>query len=410
MSKKPLSRKKELEQLREQVKLLKKKVGERPTPIKDGETRLSEEELEKLSVIKLRRMVVDNKLFTGISRMKKAELIRDIMKTDYYKSRSLARPTTKRPTVKGELAKVREEKKLLEKQLKEAKEVRKPVEVKKDDDMPPLEDDTDDEDIELLDVPKIGEIPPAPPIILPAITPAKETIKKAEETEKIKEIDDVENVPEKIGTENKDIQEVEKEQDDASGKYKEGLVSHHSPAKKSVDVGNTIINMYCGGSSHPDFPVPQSVVRHALKSQQLPLREQQQLGQQLRQTSVPQFQGIPREVIPEAVPHRSHKDIRARFDKPAKKFKPVKTTKPIKKIDKPSEEQLKEVRDVVEPDDDEWEDDDDEIEETAFEKSKRLQREELAKVAKKGKRQKGKKDAVRAKLEGIFSQRLGKKE
>ena len=54
-------------------------------------------------------------------------------------------------------------------------------------------------------------------------------------------------------------------------------------------------------------------------------------------------------------------------------------------------------------------DDDDELEESSFDKIKRLRNEELAKVSAKGKRGKKKRDAVRAKLEGIFAGRGKKK-
>ena len=103
MSKKPLSRKKELELLRKQVKELKMKLGGKLKLMKNDNVVLSKELLKNMSVTQLRRLIVDNKLFQGISKMRKISLISEIMKTPYYKSRSQIKPTSKRPTIKGEL-------------------------------------------------------------------------------------------------------------------------------------------------------------------------------------------------------------------------------------------------------------------------------------------------------------------
>ena len=169
---------------------------------------------------------------------------------------------------------------------------------------------------------------------------------------------------------------------------KEEAKKEKKPYKTMETVGHTIVNVYCGGSSHPDFPVPQSIVRKALEAEKLPPKEKKVLHKALKKIDFAKFEGIPSQVIPKAVPHSTHKlpSTKSRFSVPSSK----KT--------KPAMVELEEEAS-------EFEDDDDDIEETAQEKTIRLRKAELAKVAKKGAKTKEKKDRVKSKLEGIFAKR-----
>ena len=169
---------------------------------------------------------------------------------------------------------------------------------------------------------------------------------------------------------------------------KEEAKKEKKPYKTLETVGHTIVNVYCGGSSHPNFPVPQSIVRKALEAEKLPPKEKKVLHKALKKIDFAKFEGIPSQVIPKAVPHSTHKlpSTKSRFSVPSSK----KT--------KPAMVELEEEAS-------EFEDDDDDIEETAQEKTIRLRKAELAKVAKKGAKTKEKKDRVKSKLEGIFAKR-----
>ena len=348
MVKKVLSRKKELEMLREKVRKLKAKVRKRnPTrKVTFIDESLSKDKLRNMSVKQLRRLIVDNKLFQGISRMRKISLIAEIMKTPYYKSRSLPKPSGTRPTIKNEFKNVLKEKRQLEAQLKEPKEKEEKEE---------KEEKKEDEQSEL-------------------------------------------NI-------------------DASGKNKKGLLSHHDEKKKTLDVGNTIINMYCGGSSHPDFPVPQSLVRTALNAQQLPLERQKVVGHDLRQRAKesPQFQGIPTQHVPSPVKHESHKNILSKWKAKAKKFPAVKTVTPLKQIAFPDETpdaktetktasrpKRKSMRAVEE---------DVVVEETPVEEARRLRQEDLQELMEIGRsdtKAKEKRESIKARLESKLKKPTGK--
>jgi hypothetical protein len=74
----PLSRKKELEKLRKEIRELKIQKGAPAVPVNEANI-LSGERLRNKTVAELRRLVVDNKLFKGISKMNKRTLISKII-------------------------------------------------------------------------------------------------------------------------------------------------------------------------------------------------------------------------------------------------------------------------------------------------------------------------------------------
>ena len=196
--------------------------------------------------------------------------------------------------------------------------------------------------------------------------------------------------------------------------YTEGMITHKDPEQKAVDVGHTIVNVYCNGSNHPDFPVPQSVVRQALDAQQLPLFQQQQMAEFLKQQAQQQvpIQGIPPEAIPDPIPHPSHSSLRPyQKPKPASKFPPVSTVQRDKPASKfPPVKTVQRNKPVVEKEEEKQPsrfEDDDEEEETAEEAIKRKRQEEIAKEFSRAKK-KGFNDKFKSKLEGIFSARIPK--
>jgi hypothetical protein len=388
----PLSRKKELEKLRKEIRELKIQKGAPAVPVNEANI-LSGERLRNKTVAELRRLVVDNKLFKGISKMNKRTLISKIMDTSFYASHSQALPKGKRPTIKSELTKARQKARTLKLKLDDVRKKRKPKKGISDELFTQLQQENIElgkkkksipekktpstvpsaPPIQLIPKPKIGvpTAPPLPPAAPPPAPPIKEKV----------------NTPTKVGEKAEPKIEVSKD-----GKH------------KKVDVGNTIINMYCGGSGHPDFPVPQSVVRHALASQALPEREQRAIHRELKKVKAPKFQGIPREVIPKAVPHKTHTP-----SKMAKRFKAV---EPVRRpvVEKKAAAAPADGEAEIDPLDAE-DSDDDVVEvkkESNLDKIRRLKQEELAKVAAKGKRGKKKRDAVRAKLENIFKDRVKK--
>ena len=176
--------------------------------------------------------------------------------------------------------------------------------------------------------------------------------------------------------------------------HTEGLITHQEPQKQNVDAGHTIINMYCGGNHHPDYPVPQSVVRHALNINQAPLYQQQDMAEFLRREEQQQTEPSRR-----AEPKQSLSDIRGKFSKPAKKFEPVKTIKPNKPIDFDKQKKPQITKKVEEePEKKSAFEDDDEEEEDEVDKIRRIKREEVARETGKSKG-KGFSDAFKRRLE-----------
>jgi len=156
-----------------------------------------------------------------------------------------------------------------------------------------------------------------PAIQLPQTTPVIPAITITNNSDMIKkEIDMIKEEIKLLKEHNKKIKQPNTEKN----------VTYKDSDKKQIDAGHTIVNVYCNGSNHPDFPIPQSVVRHALNANALPQAQQQQVGEQVQQIAqtMPVIRGIPPEAITAPVPHPSHKKV--------KKFPPVETTKPIKKI------------------------------------------------------------------------------
>lgn len=195
--------------------------------------------------------------------------------------------------------------------------------------------------------------------------------------------------------------------------FTDGLITHKDSSRQQVDTGHSIVNVYCNGSNHPDFPIPQSVVRQALNSQQLPLFQQQQLGEVLRQEAAQQpiIQGIPPQAIPEAVPHPSHSNIpQAPPPPPPPPVQPIQPRPAIRKFPpvKPPDTKRKEqvappITQPTAPPASNF-DDDEEEEETEAERARRERREQMA-LETGSSRKKGFNENFKKKLEGLLARK-----
>lgn len=170
----------------------------------------------------------------------------------------------------------------------------------------------------------------------------------------------------------------------------ERFITHKEPQRRNIDNGHTIVNMYCGGNNHPDFPVPQSVVRQALDANQQPLFQQQQVGEFLREQQQP--------------PQQSLSSLKSKFNAPVRKFETVKSADRIqKKQDKPpvSQKTTEQTTQTEPRPKSRFEDDSDEEEDEA-DRLRRLRREEIAREFA-GSKKKGFSEAFKARL----SEKLG---
>ena len=379
--------------------------------VNDPFSNMNEEKLRTLPVIGvggLRKFVVKNNIFKGISNLKKGELINDILVSKWWRDNITNKTSKKSDDISkksddksddeskkknkakdvADLAKSlklrqelqrdlricedrikkrdksiierddeiealnllikkrvdKKDKKSVKKVKKSDKEVDKLVdELKDDEDLRPNNLQVSDIQ-DIMGDSKPPSPPPAPPIPPPIAPPPKEPIPTDSSTQ-------------------------------TPPPHTEGLITHQEPQKQNVDAGHTIVNVYCGGNHHPDYPVPQSVVRQALNANKAPLYQQQDIGNFLR-------------------------DEARNFNKPAKKFEPVKTITPNKPIDfektKRKPERTTQTED--EPLKKSSFEDDDEEEEDEVDRLRRLKREEVARETGKSKGR-GFSDAFKRRLE-----------
>jgi hypothetical protein len=441
------------------AKKAKKEVVEND-PFKD----MTEEKLSKLKVNGkggLRDFIVKNKIFSGISNLSKKQLISDTLISEWWrdnvinKGKKPPKKVAPKKTAKGvEKLPVSEDLKKRQKLQNELRECEARIKkrddmIKKKDDELKKRDEKDTEELKARAIEALEDVKEAetPKEKKEAIKELVEDVVKTDVVEKALSRPDnvaiaeplqlfemlskkmgasVDKLPEEDKDDIKDglkkaidkeikapidkeIKKVVKKEikgvsSDNKTAEQHGLISHHGNG--SIDVGHTVINLYTNGSQHPDFPIPQSVVRQALQAQQMPLQEQHRVAEGLR-TYVPEsppIQGIPKEVIPREVPHPSHSSIRSRFEKqssvpPVKKFPTVKPPDRVKKPQtKPPVAQKEEPEEEFKPS---AFDDDSEEEESPADKARRLRQEQVAKETGRSKG-KGKTDKFKNKLEGLL--------
>jgi hypothetical protein len=202
------------------------------------------------------------------------------------------------------------------------------------------------------------------------------------------------------------ISKIQKAQKPQESKKAESLVSSFRGGKK-IDLGHMVINMYCQGSTHPDYPVPQSVVRTALNAQSLPSgHPTEQVIRNLVREEASQMRknqtGIPLKAVAEVLPRTFAPPPPAPLPKTQipRVFEPLRAPKePSKKF--PTVVPTVRNRPISFEDDD----DDSDEEETASERARRLRMEQLASEMGQSKG-KGKSGKFRKKLARALAGRL----
>ena len=404
--------------------------------VNDPFSNMNEEKLRSLPVVGvggLRKFVVKNNIFRGISNLKKRELINDILVSKWWRD-NITDKTSKKSDDKSKKSDDESKKDRaknvddLSKSLKLRQELQRDLRICEDRikkrDKSIIERDDEIESLNLLikkRVDKKGK---------KSVKKVKKSVKKDKKLDELKDDelkvdelkDDEDSRPNNLQV--SDIQDImgdskppiapppppiapppppiapppppkEPISTDSSTQtpppHTEGLITHQEPQKQNVNAGHTIVNMYCGGNHHPDYPVPQSVVRQALNANQAPLYQQQDIGNFLRDEAR-NFQ--------QTEPKQSLSDIKSKFNKPAKKFEPVKTITPNKPIDfeKTKRKPERSTQTDDEPPKKSAFEDDDEEEEDEVDRLRRLKREEVARETGKSKG-KGFSDAFKRRLE-----------
>ena len=299
----------------------------------------SVKDLEKLNVVGvggLRDLVVKNKIFKGIANLKKKQIIEDILSSEWWKTNGISEENkeekeekenkenkeekefkTEQPkTLKECLTqkqKLRNEIRELERRIKDRDKVLK----QKQDEEKKQEDEIREQREKRKEQRKERKEKKKVESVLNTKETQTDEIKENEEIKK-----DLEDIEEKINKDVGEIKEVETQTDGTQtdemktqpktsnvietqteplshSPHTEGLISHKEEQKKNVDVGHTIVNVYCGGHQSPNYPVPQYVVRQALNSNNLPLHQQQEIGNMMKQEA-PQFTQAPPQAPPQA--------------------------------------------------------------------------------------------------------------
>ena len=234
---------------------LKREIDELKTQLKTREMTsrrkrglLTERQLYEMSVPELRKLVKSNFIFRGISKLKKKQIIDKIVDSPWFEHqpRNFKFPSGDPPPIPPR------------KQDKEKKTIK--IKIKKK--APPP-------------APPPTPAPPPPPPPAPPISPPK----------KEKTID--------LSKESKEVEEVEPNIHNIHLKFKKG-----EKMQKKLDLGHTIVNIFVGSNQHPDYPIPQSLVRSALNAQNLPENKQKEMAQFLRQEAknTPVHENVPQPV------------------------------------------------------------------------------------------------------------------
>lgn len=342
-------------ELRNEIEELKMQLKNKQSQFRQDRGLLTERQVKNMNVKELRKLVKKNKIFKGISLLKKKEIISKIIDSSWF-----AQQPPPLPPRKGAI-KVR-----IKKPVKTIKiKMKTPV-------LRELEDDTPSALVSTSSgatstAPSAPFIPPPAPFIQPP--PLREEKKEEKEGKEEKTIELGE------GKEDDQTQTIEPDVHNIHLKFKKG-----SKGKKQLDLGHTIVNIFVGSNQHPDYPIPQSLVRSALEAQQLPPQQEQKVSRFLREEAK-------RTPISRSTP-----------SKPSKKFPPVRTRPaPRREVKEEEEEEFQPTSGGF--------DDDSEEEESPADKARRERQEQMRREMSRSKG-KGRKDAFKNKLEGLLSQRL----
>jgi hypothetical protein len=357
---------------------------------------MTEDKLRNLSVIDLRKFVVKNKIFKGISNLKKREFINTILSSKWWKD-NISKVV---PVVSSDLKKQLEDDiKKCEKKLKETKKKIKP---NRDE---PKEQKTNSDREQKTNSDREQKT-----------NSDREQKTNSDREQKTNRPDNINFADDDILTKllpkiiNDGLDELPAEKNEPKeqlpilpqiipleffnekhSEIDDDLLSHKEPQKKNIDIGHTIINIYCNGNKDPNIPIPQDVVREAINANNAPLYNQQELiewikeylksqkdddkeeqnqsqnapiyntyiygGHQMPQQQMPQQ--MPQQQMPQQMPQQTMSNIRSQFNKePVKKWGDVKgadvlksktadeanVSKPNK--DEPKEEKKDEIKEV----------------------------------------------------------------
>lgn len=251
--------------IKNEILELKQQLKDKQSKFRDKKGLLNESDLKKMKLYELKELVKLHKLFKGYTNLKKSSLIDKIMEHKWFeRQKPVLPPKLKKTEIIEELPPI-------------------PVVPKEE---------------------NKKSIPPPPP-------PPPPPVKKDEKKEELKDLEDLEDLK-------KSNEKLTRKQ---KRRLKLGLKdtsTKDEPTEVNIDdedkihIGHAIINIYTGGSSNPNMPIPQSVVRHAINAQTLPPQQQQNISNFLQQEA---------------------KNANVPLSKP-KKFPPVQTTQPNKQITK----------------------------------------------------------------------------
>jgi hypothetical protein len=187
----------------------------------------------------LREFVVKNKILKGISKLRKAQYIEDIMASDWWKThgdgskyplpvkeRDLKQPQNIKECL-IQKQKLRNEIRDLEKRIRDKNNTKEP---------------------EVLNT-------SLPDLIIESNTANNKELPEIDDT------DDESDSPTNSKPDNT-----------------EGLVTYKESEKRNIDIGHTAINVYSNGNYDPKLPIPQKIVRQALSGNNLSLYKQQVIG------------------------------------------------------------------------------------------------------------------------------------
>lgn len=269
-----------LEDIKKQIETLKQNLKLKQNQVRQEKGLITNEDLTKMSVKELRALVSKHKLFKGISRLKKREIIEKIIDTEWFNGQQ-APPLPKTPP------------KALQKIPPKPKQKPPPI---------PKKEEEKEEVIEGLEELEEEQEPPK--------------LSRKEKRKKILEDDD-----EPI----EDITDETKKTIETEIKLSDG------DKRKLISVGHAIINIYTGGNNHPNLPIPQHLVRSALEAQQLSPQHQQEVQQIVNNAPPPPPQ--PKGIIPPMPPIIDTSGWKGR----AKKAPPKELTEAEKKAKKEME-------------------------------------------------------------------------
>ena len=214
------------QKIKQEIEELKKQLKDKQSVYRDHKGLLTEKDLKVMKVKELRALVLKHNLFKGITSLRKQVIIDKIVASPWFERQKPALPP--KPTI-----------------LTEKKNI------------PPT--GIDEKEV----------IPTAPPI-------KEEDIKGLDELDDFVKDDEYKKLTRK--------QKRRKKIGLPDTSTKENPTEVNIDDEDKISIGHAIINIYTGGSSNPNIPIPQHIVRSAIDAQRLPAEEQKEIHNIVRNT------------------------------------------------------------------------------------------------------------------------------